>query len=73
VLERYLYIVVFLLVRGFLVYFIFVYVLYIVAFGIYNFFSKRGVPASASIDAYGFLLKLLKYPHYYSSWIREDR
>jgi hypothetical protein len=38
-----------------------------------HFFSKRGVPASASIDVYGFLLKLLRYPHYYSSRIREDR
>jgi hypothetical protein len=37
------------------------------------FFSKRGVPASASIDAYGFLLKLLRYPHYYSLRIREGR
>jgi hypothetical protein len=42
-------------------------------FGQICFFSKRGVPASASIDAYVFLLKLFKHPHYYSSRIRESR
>jgi hypothetical protein len=26
-------------------------------------FFEKGVPVSASIDAYGFLLKILKYPH----------
>jgi hypothetical protein len=39
----------------------------------HHFFFEKGVPASASIDAYGFLLKILKYPHYYSSRIREGR